>query len=118
MAALGVTAGGDEQGERAAPRPAATATTGKVTGGRAVWVAQGCGSCHRFAPAGSTAVFGPDLGMTLRGVTASYIRTSIVAPAAATAPGYSTGMMPEDYRGRMTRAELDSLVAFIARNVR
>jgi cytochrome c oxidase subunit II len=96
MGVLGFTAGGGEEGERAAPRAAMAATAGTATGGGAVWVAQGCGSCHRLAAAGSTADFGPNLDATLRGATASHIRTSIVAPAAATAPGYSTGLMPED----------------------
>ena len=48
----------------------------------------------------------------------AYIRTSIVDPAAAAAPGFSPGAMPEDYAARMSPAELDRLVAFIAGRAR
>jgi hypothetical protein len=43
----------------------------------------------------------------------SYIRESIVAPSKVIAPNYEGGGMPEDYAGRMSRAELDRLVEFI-----
>ena len=79
-----------------------------------VWAAQGCGSCHTFAPAGATGTLAPDLRQTLRGAPAAVIRRAIVEPSASASPGYGTGMMPEDYARRMSRRELDRLVAFIA----
>jgi mono/diheme cytochrome c family protein len=111
--------GGDDGGtsERAASgRPAATAS--KADPGLGVWAAQGCGSCHTFAAAGSSGTFGPDLGQTLRGAPSAIIRTAIVDPGAAATPGYGTGAMPEDYERRMSPAELNRLVAFIDRGAR
>jgi cytochrome c553 len=83
-----------------------------------VWAAHGCGSCHTFAAAGATGTLAPDLRQTLRGAPSAVIRRAIVEPAASASPGYGTGMMPEDYAKRMSRRELDHLVAFIARGAR
>lgn len=114
-AALWACGGDDGEGESqpASPRPAATVA--KADHGLRVWAAQGCGSCHTFAAAGSSGTFGPDLGQTLRGAPRAIIRRAIVDPGAAAAPGYGTGMMPEDYARRMSAADLDRLVAFIDR---
>jgi cytochrome c oxidase subunit 2 len=118
MAALALSGGGDDDGRAAAPRtaaaPAPSPTAARATG-EAVWVAQGCGSCHTLAAAGATGTIGPDLGATLRGVPPAAIRQSIVLPGAAAPPGWSPGAMPEDYASRMTRAELDRLVAYLDR---
>ena len=84
MAGAALTAGGD--GGRAASAPERAASRD----GRAVWVVNGCGSCHTFAAAGATGDIGPDLGATLKGMPASYIRESIVAPSQVAAAGYST----------------------------
>ena len=42
--------------------------------GLAVWAAQGCGSCHTFAPAGATATIGPNLANSLGGRSRAYMR--------------------------------------------
>ena len=117
-AALWACGGGDDDGDAgpASPRPAATAA--RADPGLRVWAAQGCGSCHTFAAAGSSGTFGPDLGETLRGAPPAIIRRAIVDPGAAATPGYGTGMMPEDYARRMSAADLDRLVAFIDRGAR
>jgi cytochrome c553 len=116
MAAVALSAGGGED-ERAAvatpaPEPAA------VRDGKAVWAANGCGSCHTFAPASAKGQVGPNLSATLKGMPASYILESIVAPSKVAAAGYSTGMMPEDYAVRIPPAELQQLVEFIRSGVR
>ena len=113
MAAAALATGGGE-GERqaAVPEPAATRD------GKAVWVANGCGSCHTFLPANARATFGPNLAATLKGMPASYIRESIVAPSKVAAAGFTTGMMPEDYAARIPPAELERLVEFIRAGVR
>ena len=85
--------------------------------GLKVWVAQGCGSCHTFAPAGATATIGPNLGLSLGGRSRDYIRESIVAPNARV-PGGGTSIMPEGFAKRMSKPELDALVKFIAEGVR
>jgi mono/diheme cytochrome c family protein len=114
MAVAAFTAGGDEQPvSRRAPEPIAAAEPAAARDGKAVWAAQGCGSCHRFAAASATGEFAPDLAQTLKGMPKSYIRESIVAPSKVIAPNYEGGGMPEDYAGRMSRAELDRLVEFI-----
>jgi mono/diheme cytochrome c family protein len=104
---------GDGEGERAATAPATTATRD----GLAVWVANGCGSCHTFRPANARAVIGPDLAATLQGMPASYIRESIVNPRAAAAAGWEGGIMPEDFGRRIPPAELERLVEFIRAGV-
>ena len=85
--------------------------------GAAVFAEQGCGSCHTFAPAGSTATIGPNLGNSLGGRSRDYIRESIVAPNAKVGGG-GESIMPEGFAKRMTKAELDALVTFIAEGVR
>ncbi len=100
---------------------AATTTTTQASGaqaGLAVWVEQGCASCHTLAAANAHGEFGPDLGTSLAGEPASSIRRSIVDPSADAAAGYQTGMMPEDYGTRIPPGELDRLVAFLRASAR
>ena len=110
LALLALTACGGEQERRSQPAP-------KGDPGLKVWVAQGCGSCHTFAPAGATATIGPNLGNSLGGRSRAYIRESIVAPNARV-PGGGTSIMPEGFAKRMSKPELDALVKFIAEGVR
>jgi mono/diheme cytochrome c family protein len=111
LAVVALAACGSEDAERRSqPAP-------KGDPGLKVWAAQGCGSCHTFAPAGSTATIGPNLGHSLGGRSRDYIRESIVAPNAVVAGG-GTSIMPEDFAKRISKPELDALVAFIARGVR
>jgi mono/diheme cytochrome c family protein len=113
MAVLAFTSGRDGNGPSAAP-----ATAGPTAHGQAVWLAQGCGSCHTLAAANARGEIGPDLAASLEGAPASYIRESIVNPNAHAAAGYSIGAMPEDYASRMTPAELDHLVGFLRASAR
>ena len=108
LAVVVLAACGDEEAERRSqPAP-------RSDPGLKVWAAMGCGSCHTFAPAGSTATIGPNLGHSLGGRSRDYIRESIVAPNAEGGPS----IMPEDFGKRMTKPELDALVEFIANGVR
>ncbi len=111
LAVVALAACGDEEAERRSqPAP-------KSDPGLKMWVAHGCGSCHSFAPAGSTATIGPNLGHALGGRSRDYIRESIVAPNAKVGgPGES--IMPEGFGERMSKTELDALVEFIAKGVR
>jgi mono/diheme cytochrome c family protein len=99
-----------------------TATTGTTTAeepagdaaaGRAVFEGQGCGSCHTFAPAGSTGTVGPNLDEVLAGKDAAYINESIVEPNAEVASGFSAGVMPQNYAEQLSQQQLDELVAFL-----
>jgi mono/diheme cytochrome c family protein len=117
-AAMVVTAFAARDGEeRPAPAPTPAATPAAAHDGEAVWVANGCGSCHTFAPAGARGQFAPNLAATLKGMPASYIRESIVNPSKVAAAGFSVGMMPEDYGARIPPAELDRLVDYIRAGV-
>lgn len=114
MLVLAFTTGGDGEA-----RPVTTAAVAAPAApGLAVWVEQGCGSCHALAAANAHGQFGPDLGAVLRGQSAAAIRTSIVAPGASASPGYSTGMMPDDFAARIPAADLDRLVAFLRASAR
>ncbi|HKH19281.1 MAG TPA: c-type cytochrome [Solirubrobacteraceae bacterium] len=116
MTAAAFATGGEEQ--RAASSPTPAPDRAAVRDGKAIWVANGCGSCHTFPPAGARGQFGPNLAATLKGMPASYIRESIVAPSKVAAAGFPTGMMPEDYAARIAPAELEQLVEFIRSGVR
>jgi len=102
--------GGDDP--KGSSQPAA-----KGDPGLKVWAAQGCGSCHAFAPAGSTATIGPNLSNSLGGRSRDFIRESIVAPNARVGGG-GTSIMPEGFAKKMSKDELDALVEFIAKGVR
>jgi mono/diheme cytochrome c family protein len=121
MVVVAFATGGEEERAASAPAPTAAAAPpvpAAAREGEAVWVANGCGSCHSFAPADAEGVFGPNLSATLKGMPASYIRESIVNPDKVAAAGFSTGMMPDDYGARIQPAELDALVGYLRSGVR
>jgi mono/diheme cytochrome c family protein len=112
MAAVAFTSGDDAAPERAAA-PASAPAVSERRSGQDVWTEQGCGSCHTLAAASATGTLGPDLEQSLRGMPASYVRESIVAPSKVAAAGYTAGMMPEDYGSRIAPGDLDRLVRFL-----
>jgi mono/diheme cytochrome c family protein len=116
MVVLAFTAGDERAAAPPTATPAATAAAGRD--GLDVWTEQGCGSCHTLAAANSRSSMGPDLGASLAGVPASYIKDSIVAPNKAAAAGYTVGMMPEDYAARIAPDDLDRLVRFLQQSAR
>jgi mono/diheme cytochrome c family protein len=97
--------------------PAGTTTaeepSGSAEAGRAVFVDQGCGGCHTFAPAGTSGTVGPNLDEVLAGKDAAFIRESIVDPNAEVASGFSEGVMPQNYGDELSPQQLDDLVAFL-----
>jgi mono/diheme cytochrome c family protein len=97
-----------------APPPPAEEPSGSPEAGKAVFAAQGCGSCHTFAPAGSSGAVGPSLDETLDGKEPPYIRRAVVDPNADVAEGYNAGVMPETYEDQLSPEQLDDLVAFLA----
>ncbi len=89
------------------------------SGGAGVFAAQGCGSCHALAAAGSTGQVGPSLD-TLDAAAKkagkpleAYVRESIVQPDAYLAPGYQGGVMPKNYAD-LPQDQLDQLVRYLA----
>jgi len=86
-----------------------------------VFASNGCGACHTFKPAGSSATVGPDLD-TAPALDAkkdnmplpAFIRESIVSPNTYISPGYPKSVMPQTFGSTLTKTQLADLVAFIA----
>ena len=81
--------------------------------GKGVFLSAGCGSCHTAAAADTKGTVGPNLDQSLKGKSATYIRTSIVKPNAAVAAGYSSGVMPTTYGSELTKQQINALVTFL-----
>ena len=107
----GTTTEGTTTGEaQPAPPPSAE---GDPAAGKAVFAAQGCGGCHTFSAAGTTASVGPDLDEGLQGKDAAFVHESIVDPNKEIASGYGAGIMPQDFGQKLSQKQLDDLVAFL-----
>ena len=90
-----------------------TVTKGDPAAGKAVFDAQGCGSCHTFEPAGSTGNVGPNLSEALKDKDAAFIQQSIVDPNAVVAQGFQPNIMPQTYGSSLSPKEIADLVAFL-----
>jgi cytochrome c551/c552 len=119
-----------EKAEASSPPPAAAppppaaqpppAAPGDPASGKAVFLANGCSSCHTFKPANATGTVGPDLDdlaanaqAANHGSEAEYAHESIVDPNAYVVPGYPSGVMPPDYGQKLSAKQIDDLVAFL-----
>jgi len=96
----------------------AQAPTGSAAG-KALFVSNGCGSCHTYKPAGSTGKVGPDLDnleadarKANKGPVPVYTKQSIEDPNAYVVPGFSQGVMPP-YKGKLTDSQIADLVKFL-----
>ena len=106
---------GDDEREGAGQTAAAARTeappaTARASG-RELFFQMGCGSCHRFADAGSTGEIGPDLDERLAAHDRESLRSIILDP-----PGSGVGMfsvMPDNFGERMNSEALDALVAYL-----
>ena len=94
--------------------PGETTTSGPVAEGRAVFIAQGCGSCHELDAADTHGTVGPDLGSALAGKERAFIIESIVDPNAKVRSGYPRNTMPRNYSEQLSEQELNALVEFLA----
>jgi mono/diheme cytochrome c family protein len=108
----GTTTEGATTGE-AQPPPPPVAAEGDPAAGKPVFAAQGCGGCHTFSAAGTTASVGPDLDEALQGKDAAFVRESIVNPNKEIASGYGANIMPPDFGQKLSQKQLDDLVAFL-----
>jgi len=95
--------------------PAGAPARASANRGQAVFIEQGCGSCHTFKAAASTAPIGPNLDQSLRGKSRDYVLESIVLPNKEFASGFEGGggAMPEDFAQRIAPQDLDPLVDFL-----
>jgi cytochrome c oxidase subunit 2 len=89
------------------------AAAGGATDGKAIFTSAGCGSCHTFKAAGTSAEVGPDLDKVLAGKDADFIRESIVDPNAEIAEGYQPNVMPSTFSDTLSKEQLDALVEFL-----
>jgi cytochrome c oxidase subunit II len=85
---------------------------GAAPSGEQLFTANGCSGCHTLAAAGATAKVGPDLGK-LGKVSADFIRTSIEDPNADVTKGYKPDIMPQDFKQKLSKEELDALVKYL-----
>jgi mono/diheme cytochrome c family protein len=111
-------------GEEAQPLPetvvgtvAAPGGEGDPEAGNQVYAESGCGSCHTFEPAGSSATVGPNLDelpqlaeQADQGTLEEFTRTSLTNPDAYTEEGFQPGVMPS-FSG--SQQQLADLVAFL-----
>jgi mono/diheme cytochrome c family protein len=96
-----------------------SAPTGNAKAGETVFKSAGCGSCHTFAPAGTTGKSGPNLaGLAAWAAKAHVALAQFVSaaitnpPAAYVPPGYSRTAMPA-WGSALTAKQLADLVAFL-----
>jgi cytochrome c oxidase subunit 2 len=110
-----------------APKPSPTTTAAAPTttaaaapDGKAVFTSAGCGACHTFKAAGTSAKIGPDLDTAPvadakkdKMALAAFVKQSIVDPNAYVAPGFSKGVMPGNFATTLSAAKIDALVSYI-----
>ena len=96
-------------------QPTETVNTsgGDAAAGKEVFMSSGCGGCHTFAAAGTSATIGPDLDTVLQGKDAQFVAESIVDPNAEIAPGFQAGTMPDSFGDSLSDKQLADLVAFL-----
>ena len=104
-------------GGQALPKPT-PAHAGTADRGAQVFIEQGCGSCHTFAPANARGGVGPDLALSLNGRTRGYILQSIVAPNAEVAQGWNPNIMPADFGKRIAAKDLVPLADYLSQGAK
>jgi cytochrome c oxidase subunit 2 len=102
--------------------PAKAATGGDPAAGKQLFVAQGCGACHTFKPAGTNGKIGPDLDKLAadaqkanQGTLAAYVTQSIADPNAYVVPGFQPGVMPK-YSDTLKPKQIADLVAYLTQS--
>lgn len=104
-------------------RPAPVAPSGNAAAGKKLFAANGCGACHTYAAAGSSAEVGPSLDSLAadakkanRGPVEEYTAESIEDPNAYVVPGFAAGVMPSDFGQTLSKSEIADLVAFLTQD--
>jgi mono/diheme cytochrome c family protein len=102
------------------PAPTGVAATGEdLLRVEVLGTNPGCVTCHSLRP--GVTLLGPSLaGIGVDGAdrvegqdAATYIRASIVDPAAFVVDGYDADRMPDDWSDQLSDAEIDALVAYL-----
>ena len=87
--------------------------------GKAIFVNNGCGSCHTLKAAVTTGKIGPDLDkLTAYAAQAhqpleKFIHDSIVTPNSYIQPGFSKGIMPQNFGSTIPAGQLNALVQYL-----
>jgi len=126
LAALVLALAGCGGGKEARPFPETvigTVASGPsgAAAGKALFVANGCGGCHTFRPAGSEGKVGPDLdnlaadAQKAGGAPDDYARESLENPDAYVVPGFAKGVMPS-FSGKLTDSQIDELVSYLTQS--
>jgi len=95
---------------------------GNAAAGKSVFVSSGCGGCHTFKAAGTSATIGPDLAQVTASAkaagqpVATFTQNSIVNPNAVIAKGFQPNVMPQTFAQTLSATQLADLVAFIDQN--
>ena len=88
--------------------------------GLAVFKSAGCGGCHTFKPAGTSATTGPDLDNLKAAAQRAgkpleaFVRESIVDPNAYVEKGFQPNVMPSTFAS-MPKSQLDALVRYLVK---
>jgi cytochrome c551/c552 len=97
-----------------------TAAAAPSANGKAVFISAGCGACHTFKAAGTSAKVGPDLDTAPEADAkkdkmqlAAFVKQSIEDPNAYISPGFPKGVMPSTFKSSLGPQKVDALVAFI-----
>ena len=80
--------------------------------GEQIFTVGGCGGCHTFEPAGTSADVGPPLD-DIGSESAQYVEESIVDPDAEVVQGYSPGTMPSTYDEQLDDEQLELIVDYL-----
>jgi cytochrome c oxidase subunit II len=101
------------------PKPTAVAA-GNAANGKALFLSNGCGGCHTYAPAGTKGKIGPDLArLAADAATAKmlpvsqYAAESIKNPSGYVVPGYNN-VMPSF--ATLGDKKIADLVAFVTQS--
>lgn len=81
--------------------------------GAQVFVNNGCGGCHTFEAAEAGGVTGPNLDVTLAGVSSDKLKEMIVDPNKEIAKGYPPNVMPQTYEAEISPKEIEDLVKYL-----
>jgi cytochrome c551/c552 len=121
-AAVLALAGCGKQGTVRALPETVVGTVKAEAPGKAIFISQGCGSCHTYKPAGPEAngTIGPDLDKLSQYAQQAhqplpqFVHDSIVDPNKYVQKGYPKGVMPKSYKD-LPKNDLTALVDFLTK---
>jgi len=95
------------------PTETVDTSKGDPAAGKEVFMSSGCGGCHTYGPAGTSATIGPDLDTALQGKDDQFVLESIVDPNKQVAEGFQPNIMPSTFGESLSDEQLADLVAFL-----